>query len=308
MPYKLGELPSIYASMDELADFLELKCIVSESGIYSIQEAASAMGIVTDESSDDRIEEELPYYDVLSVIDDRRIQTGGKYPFITDQYSLTIIQPTDDETIKDVYTFLLLATRNNMSGKTRTVTDADGNQLDGAKLFEQLSAAILKSYFGENCNSFVFGTGDDVNKSFQKKLENLLAELKEPNTQIDPPPGNANDQKDDGLDVVVHIPFDDKRNGQFMAFGQCKTGDHWETSIRQLSPSNFSKDYFHHPLLFTPITVHIVSEAFVGDWYHKTGDVLFFDRSRLMRYMPKQLDEGLLSKIRIWNNGIINNM
>lgn len=304
MSYKLGGIPSLKASFDEKADFLEVRCLKSETLSYSVQEAASALGIVEDEDYSAKIVEEIPFFEELKVIDDRKKQCGENYPFITDSDIWGLYVLPGNEFIQLVYTFLLLATRNDM-GRNRII-----NKIDGGKLFERLCSLVLKNYFGDHCHSFVFGTGDETHTNFKAKLQNFLDQIKEPKTLLVTSREGIEYAKDDALDVVVNIPFNDKRTGQFMAFCQCKTGDNWKVLIAQLDPCHFSNCYFSPPLQFTPILVHMISEAFNTDWYHTTGNVLFFDRCRIMRYLPSETaineaDETLLQEIRTWNAGVL---
>lgn len=305
MSYKLGQLPSPKATCSENADFLEVQCLLSAEGSYSIVEATQALGIVDDEE-DNRIEQELPFFDVLSIIDERLKATNGNYPFVTDGYSVCL-NPDCSQLVKDTYIYLLLATRHYM-GAARI---EDG--IDGTAVFERLCAEVLKKYFGENSCCFVFGTGDNEHASFDDKIKNLISQLKEPKYAMRRPEGDTKHQRDDKLDVVAHIPFNDKRMGQFIAFAQCKTGDSWETSIGLLKPSDFSKNYFEPVLNFTPITVNMVSESFSDDWERIARDVIFFDRCRLMRFLPDAIHPNLENDIRRWaicvlremKNGII---
>lgn len=300
MAYKLGSLPSVRATRSELADFMEIMCLKAkaDSGCYSILDASQAMGIVGDDEEDDRIAEELPFYDSLSIIDERDLATSSHYPFQTDGYSIRL---KDDcaPVVMSVYLFLLLATRNDMS-RNRIFEG-----VDGGKLFERLCSCVLSKYFGPNSDCFVFGTGDDVHTSFDDKIQNLISRLDERVYAPRRPLGDKGHHQDDKLDVVVHIPFHDKRMGQFVAFGQCKTGDNWRDSIRLLSPKDFSENYFTPPLNFTPIVVNMVSESFSDDWERKARDVVFFDRCRIMRYVPANLDESVLSDINKWNSGVL---
>lgn len=297
MSYKLGQLPSPRATRSEKADFLEIQCLYSEEGSYSIVEAAQAFGIV-DEEEDNRIEQELPFFDVLSIIDERQKATNGNYPFITDGYSVCL-NPECPHLAQDIYMYLLFATRHYM-GISRVV---DG--VDGTALFERLCAEVLKKYFGENACCFVFGTGDDVHTSFDDKLRHLICQLKEPKYAIRRPEGDTGHQRDDKLDVVAHIPFNDKRMGQFIAFAQCKTGDNWSTSIGLLKPVDFSSNYFEPVLNFTPITVNMVSESFSDDWERIARNVVFFDRCRIMRFLPERIDSGLEHEIKRWTTSVL---
>ena len=50
MPYKIGNLPSPKATQAEIADFLEVSCLLSEEGSFSIVKAALDNGIVEDKT------------------------------------------------------------------------------------------------------------------------------------------------------------------------------------------------------------------------------------------------------------------
>lgn len=99
---------------------------------------------------------------------------------------------------------------------------------------------------------------------------------------------------DDKLDVVTHIPFSDSRKGQFIAFCQCKTGTNWRDKVAQLRPGHFSSSHIAPPLNVTPMPVFMVCEAVLDNWENLTRTQLFFDRCRIMQYLP---DEVNLQKI-----------
>lgn len=297
MPYKLGALPSLRATKSENADFMEVMCLRSGQGSYSAVEASQALGIV-EEEEDDRIEKEMPFLDVLAVVEERVKATNGNYPFFSDGYSVYLDTECTDY-IRKIYFFLLFATRNNMSNNRIF------NGIDGGKLFEQLCSQVLRNYFGDKCNCFVFGTGDDEHRTFDDRLRHLLEKLKEPKYATRRPAGDTGHQVDDKLDLVAHIPFQDKRLGQFIAFAQCKTGDSWRESIRLLNPMDFSANYFDPVLNFTPITVNMVSESFSDNWERIARNVVFFDRCRIMRYLPEKMDNSILENIDLWNEGLI---
>ena len=246
-------------------------------------------------------EDDSENYDcALSEVEDRYVFSNGHYPFETSCKTIRI--RTDvDSLVKDIYIFLLLSTRENMSiGRI-----ADG--IDGTALFEELCAAVLKNYFGENCCSFVFGTGRNDKDTFGNKVQKMLDSLKE-GRMLFRHPDNDNDQQKDGkLDIVALIPFADSKKGQFIAFGQCKTGTNWRASISQLNPRAFCESYCSPPPGFTPVAVFMVAEAFEKNWENlqRSSNGILFDRLRIMNYLPQKIEEDLLSKIRKWNTSVI---
>lgn len=303
MSYKLDGIPSPRASEAEKADFMEVKSLLSVPNEYSVLEASQAMGFVEDEDEVDRISEDLPFFDTLQRMDVRQMQAkDSNYPFEVEGYVVKV-KPDIPDYLIQVYTFLLLATRNNM--KNNSLVD----DLDGTRLFEQLCAAVLRNYFGQtHSQTFVFGTGNEHERSFKAKMELLLNKLKESGYHSFQSDDSTGDEVDDKLDVVAHIPFDDGRKGQFIAFCQCKTGTSWRPLVNQLSPSKFSRSHISPPLNFTPISVFMIAEAVEQNMENISLDMLFFDRCRIMQYLPSEgilAENNLLDDIRAWNEGVL---
>ena len=303
MGYKLRNLPTTQSSDAELADYMEYQCLMSDEKSYSTTSGNSSMGILYDDNTDAGIEGNEMNYDfceALAEIDDREQKSNGKYPFIAEIDTIKLkegIKPY----VLDIYKFLLLATRENMkSGKV-------ANNLDGTELFERLCAAVIKNYFGPNSKAYVFGTGAVDYKPFHEKVQDFLDTIQEGKYFFRHPDGDLGQQKDGKIDVVFFIPFADNNKGQFMGFGQCKTGTNWRASISQLIPSAFSESYIQPPLAFIPITLFFVSESFTENWEELTRNSrgIIFDRSRIMEYIPDKLDAELLSNIKLWNEGVI---
>lgn len=304
MPYRLREIPSEKATLPEIADFMEYQCLKDESKIYSVTSGVAAMGIVADDCSelgdDNDCDANDVFYDALAEIENRKVHTNGKYPFNVEK-NIIKYDSTKSDNIKIIYTFLLLATRENMSSK-KVAAD-----IDGTALFERLCAIVLQNFFGVNSHTLVFGTGSGVAETFKNKVERLLNNLGEDGYTFRTPEYNLNREQDGKVDVVTFIPFCDRNKGQFMAFGQCKTGISWRNSITQLRPDSFSKKYISPTFFFTPIAVFMVCESFYENWetIFRDLDGLLFDRERIMEYVPDNIDDDLLMKINKWNNSVI---
>lgn len=306
MSYKLGELPSPKASNSEIADYLEVQCL--KNGAFSIEDYANVLGIIGPDEDDypDSILDEVhsSLSDVLGVIDTRDIYSKGHYPFVADQYGISIKQDIGSYWVR-MYRFLLFCTRHSMGDK-RIV-----NGLDGAALFERLCAKVMSNYFGNHSKAFVFGTGSTEKNGFEDKVKSLLCSISEKGYEFRWPDDDSHSEKDDKIDIVTCIPFPDDRKGSFMAFGQCKTGTSWNTLIGQLMPEAFSEDFITPPFVLTPIPFYMVSESFFENWTHtaRRARGLIFDRSRIMSYIPEGLDvddERLYSEINIWCEGVKN--
>ena len=283
-----------------IADFLELKCIKSDGTISSLS-FRSLLSISDDELNNEGIESSD---DISATILDSAISEcyyraqscPERYPFTTGRSSLEL--KTEPSWYKDVYVFLLLATRLNMK------TDKKQGGLDGTLLFEELCAVISKEYYGSHSMVTVFGTSESG--SFKDKVNNLLHSLNIKGQSKDPI-GSTGHQKDGNLDIVAWIPFADKKDGQMIAMGQCKTGTHWEEMLSELDPSGFFSCYSTQQPYVKPLKMFFVTESF-GDykWEERSNNGgIIFDRIRIMEYLPDMLDSELLTKIRAWNASAI---
>lgn len=304
MTYRLRQIPSERSTLSELADYMEVQCLISDEKIYSTTSGNSTMGVIYDNYDEDEYDnndfedDDFNFREALSEIEERNTKSNNNYPFISYDNVIKLKEDVNALTL-DIYTFLLLATRENMNA------NKVANGLDGTALFEKLCAEVLHSYFGEKSEAFVFGTGGG-NQSFQAKVEDFLNRLKE-GLMFRRPDGDRGNQKDGKIDVVAFIPFADTNKGQFVAFGQCKTGTNWKGIATQLNPKSFCDSYITPAIGFTPIVVYMVSESFFEDWENtarNTGGILF-DRSRIMNYLPAEISVELLNDIRSWNAGVL---
>lgn len=305
MPYKIGQLPSEMATQDEIADYLEVKCLLSADNSFSIVEAAEDNGFVEDEDTVETLEIDayISYADALLQIDERnRIITNSRYPFVGEQNSISLSDGCS-EYFKTIYTFLLFATRWKM-GAERIIQEKDGTLL-----FERLCNSVLVNYFGQHAKGMVFGTGEQSNeKGFEEKIKRMLDRFAEKGYLFRRPDGDRNHQKDGKVDLLAFIPFNDSRKGHFIAFGQCKTGTSWREKLGQLNPRNFSDLFIQPPLVFPPVCIYMVSEACDDDWEQlaRSSNGVLFDRMRIMQFVPDSIDDDLYNDIAIWIQGVKN--
>ena len=249
MALKFKEIPTSKNHLEEIADFWEIETIKHPGQFVSKRQILKSMSHGSDEldhrgieSVDDRILDRLD--DAFSELCRRVTSTSFKYPF---DFSQSGIRLKEEGVEKDIYLFLLLATRFNMRN------DKIQNDIDGTKIFERLSAEIAKVYFGERSKSCVFGTATGGN--FESKVKNLVRKIGD-GGGFKNPYNNPVTKNDDGVDVVVWIDFADGETGKLLAFGQCKTGTSWNQSVSALSIHNFCQTWFQKPPLphgFVPL-------------------------------------------------------
>ena len=88
MSYKIGAQLSPEAKLAEIADYIEVQCLLSEEGCFSIVEAAEDSGFVEDEDEIDSIDADdyNNFAEALGQIDLRsEYSTLGKYPFVAEK-------------------------------------------------------------------------------------------------------------------------------------------------------------------------------------------------------------------------------
>ena len=301
MAYILREIPSHSATLSEIADFLEYQCLKNGNN-YSVISGTNAIGMMEDNENEEESglnEMKEKFYEALSEIEVRMNDTRGNYPFCADT---TLIRKINSNSHIDiVYTFLLLATRENM--KNNKVA----NDIDGTLLFEKLCAEVLRNFFGNNSQSLVFGTSSGISENFQQKIERMLNTISEKGYSFRSPDNDNHRQKDSKVDIVAFIPFSDGKKGQFMALSQCKTGTSWRTSISQLQANAFTSSFISPPLVFTPIVIFMVCESCYENWEscQRNSGGLIFDRERIMEYLPDNIDERLLEDMDSWNRAVL---
>ena len=282
--YKIPDIPSPKAGINEIADFVEIQCLKKES--VSDREILSSL----DRLSDHRYEDGVPEDDELDTIieetfreiDRRGRLCGTRYPFEIGAYGHVVkTNAAVDEIDREIYTFLLFATRNDMN--SQRIKKA----IDGSLLFEELAEHVGKQYFGERAESFLFGTASQ-GKNFSEKIKLLTKRLGEGSGLTTRTQTSLNINKDDGLDVVIWKSFADGYCGKLIGFGQCKTGTYWKNHLTIVRPDSFCKKWFKLSPAVDPVRFFFISESILRDkWYDHTTDCgILFDRCRIMDYLP----------------------
>lgn len=298
--YKLGNIPSIKDDISEIADFIEIKCLFSEEGVFSIESARSALSVESDElyfegidDDDDRTYNRL--MEVFAELKQRKKDCNDFYPFMI-YNDLISFNKECNEQITEIYKYLLFATRANMRDYRLF-----GDGKDAALIFEVLSQYICESYFGSQSVSMVFGTAADM--SFKDKVKELITRLNF-KSDVREPIGSNGKKKDAKLDVIVWNPFKDKRDSMLIGMAQCKTGTHWDETLTQLQPSSFFRNYMYYSPIADPVRLFFITEsvAINEQWEERARNAgILFDRQRIMSLLPQDIDKHLLKDIAEWN-------
>ena len=222
---------------------------------------------------------------------------GGGYPFVLGDEGVTVRldEPEDEggDARHAIYKYLLLATRLNMRDCRR---HAD---CDGALLFEELAAESARHYLGARSESLVFGTAAGAG-DFPRRIDELCERMGEGGRfcNRDDAPPRARDGK---LDVVAWKPFADRLPGKLIAFGQCKTGTHYEGELTQLQPDSFCSKWLDTPPAVTPVRMFFLAEAHPrGRWRSAAVDAgILFDRCRVVDFC-RNPSPAVRKKVQDW--------
>jgi len=233
--------------------------------------------------------------DVFSEIGDRiesckakRIPGTARYPFALspDHRLLRVKKRKNSRNFGLYYTFLLLVTRSSMDSRHRIL---DG--LDPTRIFEQLCADVLHSYWGKGglSGAQVVGAswGRSTGTRFREKIDQLCENLGE--GQGWKKGARAPRGGDGGLDVAVWRKFQDGRQGGLVGFAQCKTGIHWRKGMQRRSPRSFCIQFMKRPLIINPLQIYMIPCRINRDrWEADTADGgLLFDRCRLVQHADR---------------------
>ena len=286
--------PSPRARGNEEADYNEVLTWKNE-----IADFGEFLSLQTDLASDQHISNQLAKLDendytsgvpveddlnelvgeAFASVQERSELCGDGYPFHLNQNGTALQRGNGPANHKQlIYKYLLLATRLNMA------TNRKHAGLDGTELFEELCAEVARNYFGKNSRSFVFGTANGFT-NFEGKVNDLCTNLGEGrryrNLQ-----GHTPNTKDDGLDIVVWTPFSDRRVGQLIGFGQCKTGTSYNDAFTRLQPGAFCDKWFEVQPAVKPIRMFFLAEALLDEgWDGKARMAgILLDRCRIIKF------------------------
>jgi hypothetical protein len=299
--FKLPALPTPRSEIHELADFAELLAL--HNGVTSAREIQTFLGQVGENDRNEGAEDDEDIASdllegVFEEIGRRSAACGTGYPFRVESLTVLKHDAADQSPRSDVYRYLLLSTRLNMT------SDKVQGGVDGTTILEELAAVVLRCYLGyERAKSFVFGTA--VPGGFPQKVTQLCNLLGEGGTFSTIDPSAAVNANDDKLDAVAWVPFKDGREGKIIIFCQCKTGTNWKDQITQLQPAGFIHRWMSARKLFLdPLRAFCISES--ADPARWAGLAVYaglvFDRVRVIDFLD-HTDPVLHQRVKLWNAG-----
>ncbi len=299
--FKLPDrMPSLRSSVQDWADYAEYHAWKKEGEPISLLHLVKTPLFISDEVDVKGVEDDTDRFttkvdEIAGEIRYRIKICGGRYPFKLVNIDYGISYSPGVQSSNLIYRYLLMCTRLQM-GRERIHAG-----VDGALLFERLSAVVAKAFFGEKSEVEVLGTSKVDVGGFREKLKGLVAMMKEGG---DIHQNEGHKPQDEKVDIVVWKGFTDQLPSQMIAFGQCKTGTSWSDSLSDLDAEGFCKTWFTRQPVLTPVRLFFCAQYFPRDIWHVRANTagLVFDRFRIIDYLPETLDEELLNDIRKWTN------
>ncbi|MBN8673104.1 MAG: hypothetical protein J0L56_03155 [Chitinophagales bacterium] len=300
-----SKTPSVQDNVEIIADYIEVKCLISENKSVSIRRIIHSLLRSSDtfetsgiEDFDDTI---ISKTELISSEFQRRINSSNsRYPFNILHHGEVLEFKGLENLHSLIYTYLLFATRLNMTENKKF------DNIDGTGILEKISSYVAANYFGSRSTHLILGTS--VKGGFEKKVNNLCKKLGEGIKFVNRSKGSI-DENDDKVDIVVWIDFSDKRVSKFIGFGQCKTGTNWENDRFQLQPIEFCKKWLHSQPVVDPIRMFFLADIVEDEIWHKRAvDAgLLFDRLRILDHFPTSgIPAVLLKEITSWTTHAIN--
>ena len=168
----------------------------------------------------------------------RKILLGNAYPFIIKDNQISY-----RESKSYFYEFCLaICSADNIT---------TGNNKEFPRIFERMSAILIKYYLGHDSDCVHVGSprDSDIGTRFfdaMHKVHQLTNELKW-NT-IEDFGNEPQTTGDEGVDFIAWKNLPDKRKGKLFVMGQCACGNDWNTKFNDLSLNKLNK--WFHPLCY----------------------------------------------------------
>ena len=300
----LGDKPSHPSFGFLWADYIEMRCMVSEDKLYSLgqfvdieteedlfaddyKDSENETGLHADDLSHARWE------DIKRNFSFRYARFGENWPFYIDNDQLVFC--FDEENNFHVYyLFLLLCSQLKFCNKKRQGDLTGAFELLGYEAFKSIMKGWVVKPFGAHQNISV-GYDGTLAEKFQSLKEDI-----HPRYVADPEDFDKRDTGDGGLDIIAYLPFDDVLGNIPVAFAQCGCSpSSWDHKQLEASPSSMNNKITpQHPAANYYLMPHDFRDLNGSKWAKptKVSDVVLLDRQRLLSILVEGEATIALSK------------
>ena len=291
-----------HGQTSRIADFAEAQCLNRDDLSVSIEDISNDLeraSLNDDDAQENHLEDADVTPEVVAAFDDleeRPLHCGGDgafYPFrlFGDGGQIAARNDCGERWHSLLYLFLLWLTLTKQKA------------LDARALFERLCCEVARNYLGGDPAGKVSAIHFGESGNFAERINHLTENLGEGGGFREDSRDARTSPKDDGVDIVVHRRFADKRAGQLIGFGQCKTGRSYNRSgLNDVNIGGFMKTWLRGSVAVDPVRMFFLSDRIAGNenMAQKCREAgILFDRCRVMEY-AENVDSGLKAEIKNW--------
>jgi len=156
---------------------------------------------------------------IFEYITERNSIYKESYPFeISTELGIKLKEKKYLTIQQELYIYLLIASSLSSFQKTQSIITSE---------FETLSVNVLKSYLPDNAKVVNFSQNDIYIGNAKEKIKQLAKEINIEYNSREIEQISDQNSKEEGLDIVGWIPFEDNNPNTIIIFGQCACGKDW---------------------------------------------------------------------------------
>ena len=263
----------------KLADWLELYALISpdKNASYIDLERALRREGVFGLDSDEDIERIIG--DVSFELEQRALSATRAYPFEVSARAISL-----RATIEDFAPYIFCLCLSFFG------TDQKLNRRPfPRRMFEYLSCEAAKNFLGGEVIRFASPRQPpDLPREFDRAVNELCQRIREGGGFREK---RAFSAKDDAVDIVAWRDFPDQADGRLLLFGNCASGNDWDSKLDELQPLFFCEDW----MVEVPVSIHFGIRAFFvprrlpsTDWQRVSRRAgMIFDRCRIAYWVSE---------------------
>jgi len=224
---------------------------------------------------------------IFEYIEERKTIYQNVYPFETDsEKGIKLVERNTLTEQQLLYLYLLLASSLKSFRKLTTAITSE---------FEILSESVLKSYLPSHAKVLNFANNNVYKGNTKEKIKQLANDINLDCNNDEIEQISDHNSKEEGLDIVAWIPFEDNNPNTIIILGQCACGKDWFGKQNEtFRYENFLKCYrqpFTHSV-FMPYDLKNTKGRF-GFSKDITPNHLIFERRRILSLANNKIFEKL---------------
>lgn len=224
---------------------------------------------------------------IFDYIEERKSIYQDAYPFETDLERGIKLKEKDSLTEQQkLYLYLLIASSLSSFKKLQYKITSE---------FETLSETVLKSYLPFHARVLNFANNDIYEGNTKEKIKQLAKDINLDYNNDEVEQISDNNSKEEGLDIVAWIPFEDNNPNTIIILGQCACGKDWfskqNETFRYENYLNCYRQPFTHSV-FMPYDLKNTKGRF-GFSKDITTNHMIFERRRILNLAKKDIFEKI---------------